>query len=74
MISWREGKAGFVGGSKRLIKGMFGFSYSVASIIVAPTAEGLEYTLSDNRLHYNLPDNTLDYEMPDNKLHYSESD
>ena len=74
MIKWREGKAGFVGGSKRLIKGFFNYVYTVTSAITVPTAEGLEYTLPDNKLHYNMPDNTLDYEMPINKLHYSETD
>ena len=36
MINWREGKAGFVGGSKRLIKGVFNFAYSGTSAIVLP--------------------------------------
>ena len=35
MIKWREGKAGFVGGSKRLIKGAINFVYTVTSDIVA---------------------------------------
>lgn len=74
MINWREGKAGFVGGSKRLIKGIFRYAYSVTSAIAVPTAEGLEYTFSDNRLHYSTEDSKLHYEIPDNKLHYSESD
>ena len=35
MIFWREGKAGFVGGAKRLIKGVFQPQYSVTSADVA---------------------------------------
>ena len=35
MINWRSGKAGFVGGSKRLIKGALSFVYTVTSDIVA---------------------------------------
>jgi len=31
MINWREGKAGFVGGSKRLIKGVFSYIYTVTT-------------------------------------------
>jgi len=34
MINWREGKAGFVGGSKRLIKGVFSYVYTVTSAFV----------------------------------------
>jgi len=37
MIIWRNNKAGFVGGSKRLIKGVFQFTYSKASeVVVTP--------------------------------------
>lgn len=31
MIFWRDGKAGFVGAAKRLIKGVFSFQHSVTS-------------------------------------------
>ncbi len=31
MISWRDGKAGFVGASKYLIKGLFSYRHSVTS-------------------------------------------
>ena len=36
MINWREGKAGFVGASKRLIKGFFNLSYTLTSIALDP--------------------------------------
>lgn len=37
MINWREGKAGFVGGSKRLIKGFFNYAYTVTTaFVIAP--------------------------------------
>jgi len=36
MINWREGKAGFVGGSKRLIKGVFSYVYTVTSVSIEP--------------------------------------
>ncbi len=32
MILWRDGKAGFVGASKRAIKGFFSYSYTVTTI------------------------------------------
>jgi len=31
MINWRDGKAGFVGAAKRLIKGVFQYSYTVTT-------------------------------------------
>lgn len=34
MIKWREGKAGFVGNSKRLIKGAFDYVYTVTTAFV----------------------------------------
>lgn len=34
MIRWREGKAGFIGASKRLIKGVFTYSYQIATTFV----------------------------------------
>ena len=34
MINWREGKGGFVGGAKRLIKGVFQYSYTITSVVV----------------------------------------
>jgi len=34
MINWREGKAGFVGSSKRLIKGVFSYVYTATSAFV----------------------------------------
>ena len=36
MIIWRDGKAGFVGGAKTLIKGVFSMQYSI-SIAVTTT-------------------------------------
>ena len=40
MIKWREGKAGFSGASKRLIKGVFDYVYTVTTepilIVVSP--------------------------------------
>jgi hypothetical protein len=35
MINWRNGKAGFVGGLKYLIKGFFSYQHSVTSADVA---------------------------------------
>ena len=40
MINWREGKAGFIGASKRLIKGFFSYQYSLALPPIAPSTEG----------------------------------
>jgi len=37
MINWRRGKAGFVGASKRLIKGFFDFKYTLTSTNVIPS-------------------------------------
>lgn len=34
MIKWREGKAGFIGNSKRLIKGFFNSVYTVTTAFV----------------------------------------
>jgi len=34
MITWRQGLGGFNGGSKYLIKGVFSYSYAIASAIV----------------------------------------
>jgi len=40
MIIWRDNKAGFVGGSKHLIKGMFQFTYSKTSeTVVVPSLD-----------------------------------
>jgi hypothetical protein len=43
MIIWREGKAGFVGGSKRLIKGVFSYIYTAAgaTALVPDIIEGI---------------------------------
>lgn len=43
MINWREGKAGFVGASKRLIKGVFQFAHTLTSAgpTVAPIGAGI---------------------------------
>ena len=45
MIKWREGKAGFVGGSKRLIKGFFSAVYTVTTAF-ADTPEIIDGILS----------------------------
>jgi len=37
MINWRRGKAGFVGASKRLIKGFFDFRFSLSTAIILPS-------------------------------------
>lgn len=36
MINWRSGLAGFNGATKRLIKGVFGLSYTITSETVVP--------------------------------------
>ncbi len=36
MIRWRSGLAGFVGGSKRIVKGVFQAYYSVTSVTIEP--------------------------------------
>ena len=43
MINWREGKAGFVGNSKRLIKGFFNYAYTVttANIDIPEIVDGI---------------------------------
>ena len=40
MINWREGTAGFVGASKRLIKGVFSYVYSIPVTDPPPTFAG----------------------------------
>jgi len=74
MIKWRSGLAGFAGNSKRLIKGVFSYVYTVTSAIIVPTAEGLEYSIPDNKLHFTTDENKLHFTIPENKLHYSEKD
>lgn len=69
IINWRRGKAGFVGASKRLIKGFFDYAY--AAVVAAPTVPGLEYTLPESRLHYSAPDSLLHYDMPESRIHYT---
>jgi len=36
MIKWRSGLAGFAGNSKRLIKGVFSYVYTVTSVSIEP--------------------------------------
>ena len=44
MITWRSGKAGFVGGSKTLIKGVFSFQHAVSiGVVVVPTIPSLTF-------------------------------
>ena len=38
MINWRTGLAGFVGGSKHLLKGFFSYQYSVTTETPTPAA------------------------------------
>lgn len=71
MINWREGKAGFVGNAKRLIKGVFQHSFTVTSAEQPPTVPGLEFTMADKVLEYTLKTNRLHYEMPIGRLHYT---
>ena len=40
MINWRDGKAGFVGASKRLIRGVFQYSYTVTTETVVTQGPG----------------------------------
>ncbi len=40
MINWRDGKGGFVGASKRFIKGFFSYSYAVTTESVEITTPG----------------------------------
>ena len=45
MINWRDGKAGFVGGLKRFIKGVFDPSYSVTTAsVVTQGPDGAGYS------------------------------
>jgi len=50
MIKWREGKAGFVGGSKRFIKGFFDFSFTLTSEdAITPTSSfGVNSLISEH--------------------------
>ena len=43
MIFWRDGKAGFVGAAKKLIRGFFSFQHSVTtdSVAVTPLSFGV---------------------------------
>ena len=40
MINWRDGKAGFVGASKRFIKGVFRFAHTVTTASEVRAAPG----------------------------------
>lgn len=42
MINWRDGKAGFVGGLKYFIKGVFQFTHNVRSIVVVDKPTDLD--------------------------------
>ena len=44
MINWRDGKAGFIGGLKRFIKGVFDPSYSVTTATVITQGTGAGYS------------------------------
>lgn len=46
MIRWREGKAGFVGGSKYKIRGFFSYSYAITTADVTQTAGNSDVSLS----------------------------
>jgi len=64
MIKWREGKAGFVGGSKRFIKGFFDFSFTLTSEDVEPpepdpVPSGNKRTLSFNSLNRSTMSKSL---------------
>ena len=49
MINWREGKNGFVGGSKRLIRGVLSYGYTETSVTVsAPISEICKYYVPKN--------------------------
>lgn len=48
MIRWRDGKAGFVGATKRLIKGFFDSSFTLTSETVVPEPE-IKYPSSPQR-------------------------
>ena len=53
MINWRNGKGGFVGGLKYIIKGVFQFAHSVTSVgptpdcYIAGISTIIESTMSD---------------------------
>lgn len=50
MIKWREGKAGFVGNSKRLIKGIFSYVYTVTTdlAIILSITDGVVSTMTSD--------------------------
>ena len=50
MLNWRNGKAGFVGGLKYLIKGVFRYAHTVttADVITQGPGEGTNGSITDN--------------------------
>lgn len=60
MINWRSGKAGFVGASKRLIKGFFSYQYSVttATVVTRPVFSG---TVPNVTISVGDPDEVIDF-------------
>jgi len=50
VINWRSGKAGFVGSSKRLIKGVFEFIYTAPTdlVVIQDIVDGILSKISPN--------------------------
>lgn len=40
------------------------------SIGLAPTSEGLEFTLPENRMHFSLSESRMHFTLPRNRMHY----
>jgi len=50
MIKWRSGLAGFAGGSKRLIKGVFSYVYTVTSafVVIPEITDGVISSMTED--------------------------
>ena len=61
MIRWRNGKAGFVGAAKNLIKGVFQYQFTVTTEIVVTTSlpVGVSSTISGDSIGVSSSINTV---------------
>ena len=65
MINWRSGKAGFVGGSKYIVKGVFKYFHSVTSVTAAPPETppsedyNIDFLVEDRNVVFALESRTI---------------
>ena len=69
MILWRDGKAGFVGASKRIIKGFFSYSYTspTANITIVVPAERVYIVAAENRTEIIAAENREEFINPERR-------